>query len=196
MGFFDISGDTLRIAEAAGTFDLAIPADARETKKGGKAWTEHMHIIEAWSEVQQRDAGEVLLLVAKVEVDNLGSRLNDGKTFEVRMAINQKALGGKFDKGSVMDRQKTMSIMAIGLMKRILEVSGIKPGEEGYDQSTISECFPDLNSFAGLGSPIVGTWFWGEISTRKSISQKTGREYTNYDVGRVLSDDEYGQPAA
>lgn len=194
MGFFDISGDTIKQAEAAAKFQLVIPDTAKVGKDGSANWTEHGRVVEASSEIfEQENEGrkmEVIGLNIKIEIDKEGSGLNDGSPFQNRLRINKYALqtGKGSPKGSFLKGQYTMSNMSIHRLKAILRACGIQPDMEdgGFSQTLQSECFPAIDNFTGEPSPLIGNEFWFEIRKTDSISKKDGRSYVNYEIATVL----------
>lgn len=197
MGFFDISGDVVKQAEAAANFLLVEPPTAKGEQGGDSSWSEHGRIIETSSENFENEIGgkkcDVLSLQFKVEIDKEGSGLNEGNTFLTKLRINQYALQNwkRATKGSPEKGQHTMSQMAITRMKAIMKVCGIQPDMEdgGYSQGLISECFPPADSFSGVPSPLLGTpAFWFIVKKHLSTSKKegqVGRVYTNYEIAQV-----------
>lgn len=190
-GFFDISGDTVKAAEAASSFRLVIPPTAKVFKDGA-SWTELGRITEASSEVSKSTVEgrecDILVLHLQIELAKDGSGLNEGKTYKTNFRLNRWALenGRGAPKGTPMAGQKTMSLLSIAKMKAVLSACGFPPdGEEGtYTQALLAECFPDVNTFGAVPSPLIGQSFWHEVKQRES--NKDGKSYTNYDIQNVL----------
>jgi hypothetical protein len=197
LGFFDISGDTVKAAEAAASFNLVVPPTAK-LGKGTEIWTEHVRVKDASSEtVEVETEGtkcEVLVLQLLMECTKEGTGLNEGKTFKTNMRINHTALtrGKGAPKGTGWKGQHTMSQLAISSLKRIVRACGFAPdGEDGgFSQMFLAECFPPVGEFSEAASPLIGTAFWAEIKTRKSEG-KDGRMWTNYDIQNVLEEGQH-----
>jgi hypothetical protein len=193
LGFFDISGDTVKAAEAAASFGLVEPPTAKQVK-GGAGWTEYVRVKDASSETVETDTDgtktEVLVLHVLMECDKQGSGLNEGKTFRSNMRINRAALqkGGSAAKGSPWKRQHTMSQLSIYKLKAILRACGFQPDTEdgGFSTQILAECFPGIGDFSGQASPLIGLGFWAEVRSSQSESKKDGKMYTNYDIQNVL----------
>lgn len=197
MGFFDISGETVKQAEAAANFLLIIPANAAHKTGGDAEWTEYGRIIEASSDTFEGEYDgkkmEILSLSVKVELMHHDESMNAnvGSTFKSQLRINRYALqnGKSSPKGSPLKGQYTMSNMSIHRMKAIMKVAGVLPDTEdgGYSQSLLAECFPAADSFSGVPSPLVGTNpFWFIIRKHDSPSKKDSRTYTNYEIAQVI----------
>ena len=195
MGFFDISGDTVKAAEAAASYNLTVPPTAKVGKDGGAAFTEHVRVKDASSETVEKDIEgtktEVLVLHLNMECDKTGSGLNEGKTFKTNLRINKQALakGGSYPKGTPWKKQHTMSQLSIAKMKAVLRACGIQGDMEdgGFSQVLQAECFPEVGNFTGEASPLIGQAFWAEIKSRLSEGND-GKMYTNYDINNVLED--------
>ena len=195
MGFFDISGDTVKAAEAAASFNLSIPPTAKTAKDGSAAFTEHVRVKDASSETVEKDIEgtktEVLVLHLNMECDKLGSGLNEGKTFKTNLRINKQALakGGSHAKGTPWKKQHVMSQLSISKLKQIVRGCGFQPdGEDGgFSQTFLAECFPPVDNFSGEASPLIGQAFWAEVKSRLSEGND-GKMYTNYDIQNVLED--------
>ena len=194
MGFFDISGDVVKQAEAAANFLLVIPPNAKHEKSGDASWTEHGTVVDASSETYENEYGgkkcEILALNLKVEMSKDTPTLNGGSSFRSQLRINRYALQNwkDRDKGSPEKGQYMMSNMSIHRMKAILKACGVSPDmeENGYSQTLLAECFPASNEFSGVPSPLVGTSFWFEIRKHDSTGKKDGRTFTNYEIAQIV----------
>jgi len=192
-GFFDISGDVVKAAEAASSFNLIVPPTSKQGKDG-PSWTELGRIREASSETVQVDTEgrkcEVLVLHLKIDILKDGSGLNEGRNYKTNFRINRWALenGRGAEKGSQLSGQRVMSNLSIARMKSILSACGFAPDTEdgGYSQTFLAECFPDVSAFGAEPSPLIGLTFWHELKARESTSKKDGKQYTNYDIQNVL----------
>jgi hypothetical protein len=196
VGFFDISGDVIKQAEAAANFTLVRPPDAKVDKAGGAAWTEHGRIIGTSSETVEVDMegrkAEVLILHVQMEIDKTVTGLNEGGKFRHNMRINRIALqnGAGAVKGSPMKKQHTMSQMSLHKLKAILKACQIQPDTDdgGYSQSLLAECFPPADSLSGVPSPLLDCAFTFELKESKSESTKEpGRWFTNYEIATVFN---------
>lgn len=193
MGFFDISGDTIKQADAAANFLLVIPPNAKVAGTTA-SWTEHGHVVETNSEQSQSDVAgtkmDILILNVFVEIDGdeRGSGMNAGNKFKTNMRLNQKSLGSRAEKGSPVGKQKTMTNLSIHKMKAILRGCGIEPDSEdgGYSQTLLSECFPAVDSFTGVPSPMIGAAIHFEVRKTESPSKKDNRMFTNYEIVQVF----------
>jgi hypothetical protein len=194
MGFFDISGDVIKQAEAAAGFQLVIPATAKMGKDGSASWTEHGRVTEAFSEtfdveIEGRKMDNLVLTV-KMEIDAEGSNVNAGNTFRNQIRINKIALqtGKMATAGSPLKKQHTMSQMSIHKLKMVMKACRIEPDTEdgGYSQTLLSECFPDVGNFSGEPSPLIGNSFWFEVRKTESDGKKDGRKFTNYEIAQIV----------
>ena len=194
MGFFDISGDTIKAAEAAAGFKLVVPPDAKLSKDGSANWTEHGRVIETSSEmfdveIEGRKMDNLVLHI-KMDIDAEGSNKNAGNTFRTNLRFNRTALamGKGQSKGTPLQKQFTMTQMSIHKLKMIMRACGIQPDNEdgGFSQSLLAECFPDVAAFNDSPSPLIGCAFWFEVRQSESEGKKDGRKFTNYEIVQIV----------
>jgi len=193
--FFDISGETIKAAEAAAEFKMVVPETAKVTKRGDSVWDEHGTIKAAFSEaletiIEGRKC-PILLLQADISVDAEGSGKNAGY-FPVRFKarMNSAAIGSNADKATPMGKQATMTRISIARLKGMLSAANFEPDLEdgGYSQGMLASLFPPVKSFTGEVSPLVGINLWFQVKQGESEGRDGGK-FTNIEVERVISGD-------
>lgn len=193
--FFDISGDTIRAAEASAAFKMVVPPTAKKNKHGADLWDEHGSIRAAFSEATEANIyGKkcpILTLQADVVVDGMGSNKNAG-FFPVRFKarMNSSAIGSTDDSKSPMGKQATMTRISIARLRGLLGILGYEPDMEdgGYSQNMLAVLFPPVKSFSGEPSPLIGMSFWFQVKQGESKGAD-GNTYLNVDIERAISGD-------
>lgn len=194
--FFDISGDTIKAAEAAAGFKMVVPDTSKKTKRGEDLWDEHGSIRAAFSEatevVIEGRKCPILTLQADIGVDGQGSGKNVGY-FPVRFKarMNATAMGYTADTTSPMSKQATMTRISVARLKNLLSTLGFEPDRDdgGYSQGMLAMLFPPIKSFSGEPSPLVGMNLWFQVK-QSETEGRDGGTFTNIEVNKVLSGDE------
>ena len=164
---FDIPGEVIQKAEAAQTFKLSVPENARRHRREPSTffWMESGVITAASSSSYLNEkttpAQAVSTYEFVVDINAEGSGLNVNRPLTTTFRLNKTALTTGEPK-----TQLTMTLMSVAKMKSLFNALGISGDLEngGYSKTFLSHYFPPSeDQFPSETSPLVGQTIYFEV---------------------------------